>query len=170
VIALSLRRQSPQNGNIRGRGRRLLAVDAPRWANRESGDTFARAKSRHFRPYLAFLREPSRTREWLAGDAVQIAPVSGQIPCKQGIFQGKSRVQTSTRQFQCKKPLRRRDFSTNSLSRLSGKYFRKTGKNQADNRVFPQICRPHFSPACLAVLGKGERPSNCDLAGGRGAA
>jgi hypothetical protein len=26
--------------------------------------------------------------EWLAGDAVQIAPVSTQIPCKQGILKG----------------------------------------------------------------------------------
>jgi hypothetical protein len=26
--------------------------------------------------------------EWLAGDAVQIAPVSSQIPCEQGILQG----------------------------------------------------------------------------------
>jgi hypothetical protein len=27
--------------------------------------------------------------EWLAGDAVLFAPVSGEIPCQQGIFQGK---------------------------------------------------------------------------------
>jgi hypothetical protein len=32
-----------------------------------------------------------KLRECLAGDAVQIAPVSSQIPCKQGILQGKSR-------------------------------------------------------------------------------
>jgi hypothetical protein len=33
-----------------------------------------------FRPILAFLGEPGRTPQWLAGDAVLIAPVSGQIP------------------------------------------------------------------------------------------
>jgi hypothetical protein len=31
--------------------------------------------------------------EWVAGDAVMIAPVSSQIPCKQGIFQGNSESQ-----------------------------------------------------------------------------
>jgi hypothetical protein len=30
---------------------------------------------------LAFLGEPRRTHEWLAGDAVPIAPVSSQFPC-----------------------------------------------------------------------------------------
>ena len=29
-----------------------------------------------------------RSSDWLAGDVVSIAPVSRQIPCKQGIFQG----------------------------------------------------------------------------------
>jgi hypothetical protein len=33
--------------------------------------------------------------ECLAGGAVRIAPVSSQIPCKQGILQGKSRFQAS---------------------------------------------------------------------------
>jgi hypothetical protein len=32
----------------------------------------------------------------LAGDAVLIAPVSGQIPCKQGILQGNWRFQESS--------------------------------------------------------------------------
>jgi hypothetical protein len=31
----------------------------------------------------------------MAGDAVQIAPVSGQIPCKQGILQGDSQFSRS---------------------------------------------------------------------------
>jgi len=34
------------------------------------------------------LAKSGPTHQWLAGDAVTIAPVSGQIPCKQGIFQG----------------------------------------------------------------------------------
>jgi len=41
-----------------------------------------------FRLLCASLAEPGQTQDWLAGDAVMIAPVSGQIPCKQGIFQG----------------------------------------------------------------------------------
>jgi hypothetical protein len=70
-----------QNGNVRGQGRRLSAISTSRSANRESGDKIERAKSRDFRPILAFLGEPGRTHEWLAGDAVLIAPVSTQIPC-----------------------------------------------------------------------------------------
>jgi hypothetical protein len=46
------------------------------------------AKSRDFRPISASPGETGRTPGCLAGDAVQIAPVSTQIPCKQGILQG----------------------------------------------------------------------------------
>jgi hypothetical protein len=67
VIAPSLRRKSPQNGNIRGRGRRLSAIAAPRSANWVSGDEIECMKSRHFRAYLAFLGTPSRTPDCLAG-------------------------------------------------------------------------------------------------------
>jgi hypothetical protein len=38
----------------------------------------------------------------LAGDAVLIAPVSRQIPCKQGILQGKLRFQASWSDFVAK--------------------------------------------------------------------
>jgi hypothetical protein len=44
------------------------------------------------------------------GDAVRIAPVSSQIPCKQGILQGKSRFLTSKRQSRSKKSLCSGDF------------------------------------------------------------
>jgi hypothetical protein len=99
VIAPGLRQQSPKNGNVRGRDRRLSAVDAPRLGNWEPGDLIKCAESLDFRPYLAFLGKPGRTPDCLAGDAVQIAPVSRQIPCKQGIFQGKLRFQAPRRQF-----------------------------------------------------------------------
>lgn len=42
-------------------------------------------------PKKEFLQNP----HWLAGDAVLIAPVSGRIPCKQGILQGNLRFQGS---------------------------------------------------------------------------
>ena len=66
-------------------------------ANWESGDGTRCAKSRDFRRILAVLGKPGRTHECPAGDAVQIAPVSSQIPCKQGILQGKSRFRASRR-------------------------------------------------------------------------
>ena len=77
--------------------------------------------------FSRFLRELGQTLERLAGDAVQIAPVSGQIPCKQGILQGKSRIWADRRKSQSRKPLCRRDFSMDSLSKLSGNSFRRTG-------------------------------------------
>jgi len=49
------------------------------------------------------------------GDAVIFAPVSSQIPCKQGIFQGipqNSALKTSPL---CEKPLSRSDFFQDSL-------------------------------------------------------
>ncbi len=66
VIAPSLRRQSPQNGNICGRSRRLSAVGAPNSANWELGDETECAKSRYFRPFFAFFRNCSRALECLA--------------------------------------------------------------------------------------------------------
>jgi hypothetical protein len=38
-------------------------------------------KSRDFRPILSSLGRPGQAREWVAGDAVLIAPVSRPIPC-----------------------------------------------------------------------------------------
>jgi len=38
--------------------------------------------------FFAQLDHNPRSSHCLAGDAVLIAPVSSQIPCKQGIFQG----------------------------------------------------------------------------------
>jgi hypothetical protein len=81
AIAPSLCQQSPQNGNICGQGWRLWAFFAPGSASRESGDKIKCAKPRHFRPYLALLRETGRTQDCLAGAGVLIAPVSGLIPC-----------------------------------------------------------------------------------------
>jgi hypothetical protein len=42
-------------------------------------------------------------RDWLAGDAVLIAPVSAPIPCKQGILQGISQKLGMTRGLLAKK-------------------------------------------------------------------
>jgi hypothetical protein len=54
-------------------------------------------------------------REWLAGDAVLIAPVSMHIPCKQGILQGILHIFGSETVFGVKKPLCCKHFLFNSL-------------------------------------------------------
>jgi len=45
-------------------------------------------KARISRAFLTMKRSYFVPRDWLAGDAVVIATVSAQIPCKQGILQG----------------------------------------------------------------------------------
>jgi hypothetical protein len=66
-------------------------------------------------------------REWLAGDAVLIAPVSKQIPWYQGILQGILLFWGSEAGLRCKKPLSCSGFSGNSLRGLSGKKFKEQG-------------------------------------------
>jgi len=61
------------------------------------------------------------------GDAVLIAPVSRQIPWYQGILQGILLFWGSEAGFRCKKPLSCSDFSGNSLLKLTGKIFRRSG-------------------------------------------
>jgi hypothetical protein len=70
---------------------------------------------------------PSRTQEWLAGDAVLIAPVSNEIPCKQGILQGISQKSVLVRRPLRRKRLSRSDFPQDSLVDLSGKSLARTG-------------------------------------------
>jgi len=70
----------------------------------------------------------------LAGDAVVIAPVSGQIPCKQGIFQGISQNPGPE-----DTPIKRKagscsHFFHDSLLKLTGKMFWRTGILDALNR------------------------------------
>jgi hypothetical protein len=64
---------------------------------------------------------------FLAGDAVQIAPVSSQIPCKQGILQGISAFLAFLKGIHGKKSLCCRHFSWISLLKLTGKKFQRTG-------------------------------------------
>jgi len=45
-------------------------------------------KSPQLAGHFSSREENSPKTGWLAGDAVLFAPVSGQVPCKQGIFQG----------------------------------------------------------------------------------
>jgi hypothetical protein len=131
-----LRRWSPQNGNIRGQGRRLSAISTSSPANWEPGDQIECAKSRDFRRILAFPGEPGRTHDWLAGDAVLIAPVSPQIPNKQGILQGILRFWGPASRTRREKPLCCSDFSHNSLHQLTGKIFRRPGIFEARNGEF----------------------------------
>jgi hypothetical protein len=59
-------RQSLQNGNIRGYGRRLSAISALNSLNPESRDGIEYAKSPDFGPILASLVAPGGTPECLA--------------------------------------------------------------------------------------------------------
>jgi hypothetical protein len=81
AIEPSLRSLSLENGSFRGFGRRLLPkwhTSLPIW---EFRDRHRIAKARQQRAFLLFEGLLLRRRECLAGDAVLIAPVSGQIPC-----------------------------------------------------------------------------------------
>jgi hypothetical protein len=64
---------------------------------RRAGETPAfppiKPVSRRIRQGAPDFSVADRTQEWVAGDAVLIAPVSKQIPCKQGILQGNSQFQ-----------------------------------------------------------------------------
>jgi hypothetical protein len=68
----------------------------------------------------------------LAGDAVEFAPVSARIPCKQGILQGIMRFRGHENELPCKKPLRRSDILSSPLRKLTGKIFRRTGILQTE--------------------------------------
>jgi hypothetical protein len=57
----------------------------------------------------------------LAGDAVMIAPVSNELPCKQGILQGISQKSAIVRRPLRGKRLSCSDFFQDSLLDLSGK-------------------------------------------------
>ena len=57
------------------------AISTSSLAKRESRDEGECAKSRHFRPNFTFPEVTGQPSEWVAGDAVLIAPVSTQIPC-----------------------------------------------------------------------------------------
>jgi hypothetical protein len=67
-------------------------------------------------PWTAKKREyRSSNHDSHAGDAVVTEPVSRQIPCKQGIFQGILEISTEKVPLVCKKPLRHSDCQQNSL-------------------------------------------------------
>jgi hypothetical protein len=63
----------------------------------------------------------------LAGDAVRIAPVSSQIPCKQGIFQGNRDFGGSRTRPWSRNALQYSAFPVNSLLQLTGKFPKQTG-------------------------------------------
>jgi hypothetical protein len=68
-------------------------------------------------------------QDWLAGDAVLIAPVSNPIPCYQGILQGMLRFYSPVRRLQSEKSLCGSRFLSNSLRRYQGIDFE-------DQRIF----------------------------------
>jgi len=96
-------------------GRRLSAISAPRLGERERGDQVERTKTPDFRACEAQVVNCRQPQDCLAGDAVMIAPVSGQIPCKQGIFQGISEIPALVRPLAGKKRACCRDFLQISL-------------------------------------------------------
>ena len=97
------------------------------------------AKARHWRAFLPLKKEILSNAECLAGDAVQIAPVSMRIPWYQGILQGILRFPGSSSRFRSKKPLRCSTFPSNSLSKLTGKIFQGSGNFYAITGYFPEL-------------------------------
>jgi hypothetical protein len=63
----------------------------------------------------------------LAGDAVVLAPVSGQIPCQQGILQGSYRFLRLGNTTCGRKALQSSAFRANSLLQPAGKFSGLTG-------------------------------------------
>jgi len=128
----ALRRQSRSNWS-------LPKISAKREFSRKRPETFGNfapeitrcavwrlsrtRESRDFRACEAQVANYRLTQDWLAGDAVLIAPVSKQTPWYQGILQGILRFWGLETRFSTKKPLRCSHFSSNSLRRLSGKIF-----------------------------------------------
>lgn len=79
---------SSENGNIFCEGQRIAADFSRVGEKTVPVENTPARKARHWQPFLATKREILQITHWLAGDAVVIATVSAQIPCKQGILQG----------------------------------------------------------------------------------
>lgn len=79
-----------------------------------------RRESRHFGALPRFQPLSLYYRDWLAGDAVGIKPVSARIPCKQGILQGILRFQGPKLMLLGQKSPVLQRFFENSLRRLTG--------------------------------------------------
>src|SRR5262245_23150927 len=70
------------------------------------------------------------------GDAVQFAPVSSQIPCKQGIFQGNWDFRSSESRPWSRNALQYSTFRVNSPLQLTGKFPAQTGSWHGAFREF----------------------------------
>jgi hypothetical protein len=73
--------QSPENGNFIEFGWRLFKILTEKTRKRRSQRLLLIEKARHWRAYCNRVRSNRDRRHCLAGDAVQIAPVSRKIPC-----------------------------------------------------------------------------------------
>jgi hypothetical protein len=94
VIAPSLHRQSPKNGNIRGRGWRLSAIGAQDWRNWESGDKIECAKAGVSGPLSRLLRSlAERWNGWLGREDSNLNMANWNI-----VGGGKSGVSDESRQ------------------------------------------------------------------------
>jgi hypothetical protein len=104
----------------------LWPVRPPKTASMETAVECS--KARRLQAFLQVVkRGPGRT-DCVAGDAVLFAPVSMRFPCKQGIFQGIFQNLARKGFLFRRKSLRRRRFAHNSLIKITGKEFSKTGK------------------------------------------
>ncbi len=69
-------------------GRRLSAISSRRLGERKLGDQVERAKSPDFRACEAQVVNSRKPQDWVAGDAVVIAPISVPNSLQTGIFLG----------------------------------------------------------------------------------
>lgn len=117
-----------KNGNLSECGRRLSAISASGNGDPEPWRLIEFAKSPEFRAAAVQVVNCSELQDWVAGDAVLIAPVSSQIACKQGILQGIERFWPLGDTELSNKLLQMRGLSANSLLTLTGNYFLFSGK------------------------------------------
>jgi hypothetical protein len=112
-------------------GQRPSAISPLRWRNREVGDRFTELKRPLLSAFLRLLGTASLVRpHCLAGDEVEIAPVSkGDSPLT-GNFTGRIENLGLWARFGSKKPL----FCSN-LSRLTGKIFRRSANLELEQRI-----------------------------------
>ncbi len=82
---ISLRPVAPQNGNFRDKAGDFRRSGPRNPRCRGDGDPCSPQKSAILGQFSCFSRHLPVSVHWMAGDAVLIGPVSGQIPCKQGI-------------------------------------------------------------------------------------
>jgi len=100
--------------------------------------TFLCALPEWIRPRFSGRRrgQEAGSDDWLAGDAVALAPCSTRFPCKQGILQGNSRSRQSSDPRDANFLCALSALDQNSPREITGNYFWRAVKTLSRNREF----------------------------------